>query len=167
MNLTQKRLYLIDKYLQANGKELFGNDFEFKVDSSCEETFEKVVSEDKFRVGTRDITIGNAYFNNEKVITMLNNLGYTEVETGTYIDGLPIKFYLPEKNTAILTTNFNGYLFDNKTLRTQLELTKKCAETSPKKMKVHVLNVNELFRKDDEACTDYLESIGIERLAEK
>lgn len=78
-----------------------------------------------------------------------------------------MKFYLPEKNTAIITTNFNGYLFDNKTLRTQLELTKKCAETSSKKMKVIIVNVNELSRKDEETCIDYLESIGIERLAEQ
>ena len=30
--MTANRLYLIDKYLQANGKELFGDDFEFKLD---------------------------------------------------------------------------------------------------------------------------------------
>ena len=45
-------------------------------------------------------------------------MGYKEIETGTYIDGLPVKFHLPEKNAAILVTNNKGYLFDNKTLRT-------------------------------------------------
>ena len=34
-------------------------------------------------------------------------------------------------------------------------------------MKVIIVNVNELSRKDEETCIDYLESIGIERLAEQ
>jgi hypothetical protein len=34
LNMTSTRLYLIEKYLQRNGKAIFGEDFEFKLDES-------------------------------------------------------------------------------------------------------------------------------------
>ena len=70
---------------------------------------------------------------------------------------------MPESNTGIIVVNDKGLLFDNKTLRAQLEMTKKCAESSEKNIKVIVLNAKELIRKDDNALGDYLENIGIER----
>ena len=70
---------------------------------------------------------------------------------------------MPESNTGIIVVNNKGLLFDNKTLRAQLEMTKKCAESSEKKIKVIVLNAKEVIRKDDSALGAYLESIGIER----
>jgi len=70
---------------------------------------------------------------------------------------------MPESNTGIIVVNNKGLLFDNKTLRAQLEMTKKCAESSEKKIKVIVLNAKEVIRKDDSALGAYLENIGIER----
>ena len=70
---------------------------------------------------------------------------------------------MPESNTGIIVVNDKGLLFDNKTLRAQLEMTKKCAESSKKNIKVIVLNAKEVIRKDDSALGDYLENIGIER----
>ena len=70
---------------------------------------------------------------------------------------------MPESNTGIIVVNDKGLLFDNKTLRAQLEITKKCAESSEKKIKVIVLNAKEVIRKDDSALGAYLENIGIER----
>ena len=76
------------------------------------------MSDDKFGITRRDVNVGNSYFNNEKIVNLLTDLGYKQIETGTYVDGLPVKFYLPENNSAIIVTNKKGYLFDNKTLRT-------------------------------------------------
>ena len=70
---------------------------------------------------------------------------------------------MPESNTGIIVVNNKGLLFDNKTLRAQLEMTKKCAESSEKKIKIIVLNAKEVIRKDDSALGAYLENIGIER----
>ena len=42
-------------------------------------------------------------------------------------------------------------------------MTKKCAESSEKKIKVVVFNAKEAIRKDDNALGVYLENIGIER----
>lgn len=90
-------------------------------------------------------------------------MGHNDVVSGSYVDGIPLKFYMPESNTGIIVVNNKGLLFDNKTLRAQLEMTKKCAESSEKKINVVVFNAKEAIRKDDSALGAYLESIGIER----
>ena len=56
-------------------------------------------------------------------------MGHDDVVSGSYVDGLPIKFWMPDSNTGIIVVNDKGLLFDNKTMGTQLELIKKCAES--------------------------------------
>ena len=163
LNMTATRLYLIEKFLTTNGKEIFGGDFDFKLDDSYREEMDSVQDNDKFLVKKRDIVVGNQYYNNENVERVLREMGHEDVVSGSYVEGLPIKFWMPESNTGIIVVNSKGLLFDNKTLRGQLELIKKCAETSPSKMKVLVLNAREVLKKNDSALGAYLENIGIER----
>lgn len=44
-------------------------------------------------------------------------MGHDDVVSGSYVDGIPFKFYMPESNTGIIVVNNKGLLFDNKTLR--------------------------------------------------
>ena len=59
LNMTATRLYLIEKYLHRNGKAIFGEDFEFKLDESYRAELEAVQQNDKFTVKRRDIVVGN------------------------------------------------------------------------------------------------------------
>ena len=59
LNMTATRLYLIEKYLKRNGKAIFGEDFEFKLDESYRAELEAVQQNDKFTVKRRDIVVGN------------------------------------------------------------------------------------------------------------
>ena len=158
--MTATKLYLIEKFLKQSGKEIFGDDFEFKLDESYKSNMDAVQNNDKFSVKRRDISVGAQYYNNENIERVLKEMGYDDVVSGSYVDGVPIKFWMPETNTGIIVVNNKGLLFDNKTMRAQLEMIKKCAE---KKMKVVVLNAREVIRKDDSALRVYLENIGIER----
>ena len=90
-------------------------------------------------------------------------MGHEDVVSGSYVDGLPIKFWMPESSTGIIVVNSKGLLFDNKTLRGQLELIKRCAVTSPSKPRVLVVNARDVLKKNDSALGAYLENIGIER----
>ena len=71
LNMTATRLYLIEKYLERNGKAIFGEDFEFKLDESYRGQLDEVQKNDKFTVKRRDIVVGNQYYNNENVERVL------------------------------------------------------------------------------------------------
>ena len=42
LNMTATRLYLIEKYLERNGKAIFGEDFAFKLDESYRAQIDEV-----------------------------------------------------------------------------------------------------------------------------
>ena len=115
--MTATRLYLIEKFLATKGKEIFGEDFDFKLDESYRREMDQIQENDKFMVKKRDIVVGNQYYNNVNGERVLREMGHEDVVSGSYVEGLPIKFWMPESNTGILVVNNKGLLFDNKTLR--------------------------------------------------
>ena len=78
-----------------------------------------------------------------------------------------MNYYLPEKNTFVLTSSKKAFLFDNQTERPWLTLARKNVEALSSGPKVIVVNNSVLARKDQSEWLSYLESSGIERLAEK
>lgn len=76
---------MVDRYLQLNGKKLFGDDF------TLDTNFDDVcVEKDYYNVNRTANTTTKLKFDE-----LFEDLGYNEVKQGEYIDGIPAHFHLP------------------------------------------------------------------------
>ena len=87
--------------------------------------------------------------NSLNIDRLLSGLGYTNIEKGGYIAGLPGHFHIPEQSALITVIDERGFLYDNQTPRCQVALIKKCAESSG--LNLYIVNKDLMWSKKGHA----------------
>jgi hypothetical protein len=94
-------------------------------------------------------------------------LGYSEVQTKEYVEGIPNAYYLPEEKTLVQIIRSDSTLFDGSTKRADMSMLDTLAESCGEGYKNIVLEQDSFRRMNREQFGDLFEKFGIKRLKEK
>jgi len=88
----KKKLYLVNKYLQLNGKKVFGDEFEFTMPVE-----DVVVQNDLFRQQKEE----SPFAKRNEFRGVFEDMGYSDIQTKEYVEGIPNAYYLSEEKTLV------------------------------------------------------------------
>ena len=94
-------------------------------------------------------------------------MGYTDVQTKEYIEGIPNAYYLPEERTLVQIVRSDSTLFDGSTKRADMSMLDALAESSGEGYKNVVLETDSFRRMNREQFADLFDKFGIKRLKAK